>query len=95
MEIKRDSNELVKNIQKAFDTSKEYSSNGFMVVNSILDLGKYYVVSMIPKTIPKGEGFNGGLFKLDKKLSKIEGFHPIMDNERYLKALQNPLYVKK
>lgn len=95
MEVKRDLKELVNNVQKAFDTSKDYSSNGFMVVNSILDLGNYYVVSLVPKTIPKGEGFNGGLYKLDKSLKKIEGFHPIMDNERYLKALQNPLYVKK
>ena len=94
MKIKREQPEIVAKIQKKFDTDKEYNSKNFMVVNSVLDLGNYYVVSMVPKTMPKDDFMVDGLFKIDKKVSKIEEFGLDMDREKYLKALKNPVYIR-
>lgn len=94
MEIKRQQPELVSKIQKKFDTDKEYNSKGIMVVNSVLDLGDYYVVTMVPKNMPKDDFMIDGRFKIDKKLNKIEGFNSEMDREKYLKALKSPVYVR-
>lgn len=86
-------NLIVSNIQKAFDSNKEYGSNGTMVVNSVLDLGSYYVVNMVPKNMPKDDFFIDGLFKCDKETGKISPFCIEMDREKYLKALKNPFYL--
>lgn len=94
MEVKREQPEIVAKIQQKFDTDKEYNSKGFMVVNSVLDLDDYYVVSMVPKNMPKDDFMVDGLFKLDKKLTKIEGFSLDMDREKYLKALKSPIYIR-
>lgn len=94
MEVKRDRPEIVVKIQKKFDTDKKYNSKGLMVVNSVLDLGDYYVVSMVPRNMPKDDFMIDGRFKLDKKLTKIEGFNTDMDREKYLKALKNPVYLR-
>ena len=94
MEVKRSQPEIVAKIQKLFDTDKEYNSKGFMVVNSLLDLGDYYVVSMVPKIMPKDDFMIDGRFKVDKKISKIEGFSTNMDRDKYLKALKNPVYLR-
>lgn len=94
MDVKRAQPEIVAKIQKKFDTDKEYNSKGIMVVNSVLDLGNYYVVSMVPKNMPKDAFMINGRFKLDKKLTKIEGFNTDMDREKYLKALKSPLYLR-
>jgi hypothetical protein len=94
MEVKRKQPEIVAKIQKKFDTDKEYNSKGFMVVNSVLDLDDYYVVSMVPKNMSKDDFMVDGLFKLDKKLTKIEGFSLDMGREKYLKALKSPIYIR-
>ena len=86
--------ELVKLIQKKFDTDKEYNSKGLMIVQSILDLGDYFVVTMTLRNLPKDDFMVDGQFKLDKKLSKITPFSPEMDREKYFKALEKPLYVR-
>ena len=84
---------IVDNIYKAFEADKEYGSNGKMVVNSVLDLGSYYVANMVPKNMPKDEFFIDGLFKFDKKTGKVSPFCIEMDREKYLKALKNPFYL--
>lgn len=86
---------VVRNLQKAFDNSKEWSSNGMMVINSVLDLGSYYVVTLVPKNMKPDDFFIDGRFKAYKSTGKIEPFSTDMDREKYLKALKNPFYVKK
>lgn len=88
-----DVKKIVYNIQKAFDSSKEFSSKGMMIVNSVLDLGSYYVVNMVPKNMPKDDFFIDGLFKCDKETGKISPFNIQMDREKYFKALKNPFYL--
>lgn len=94
MEIKRNQPEIVKNIQKMFDTDKQYNSKGIMIVNSILDLGEYYVVSMVPKSMPKDDFMVDGLFRIDKKFTSISPFLLDMNREKYLNALKKPLYIR-
>lgn len=94
MEVKRYQPDVVKKIQKLFDNDEEYDSKGMMVVNSVLDLGNYYVTSMVPKNMKRDDVFEGGRFKIDKKVSKIEAFDTDMDREKYLKALNSPLYLR-
>lgn len=86
---------VVRNLQKAFDNSKEWSSNGTMVINSVLDLESYYVVTLVPKNMKPDDFFIDGRFKVNKSTGKIEPFSTDMDREKYLKALKNPFYVKK
>lgn len=88
-----DVNKIVSNIQRAFDTNKEYNSKGIMVVNSVLDLGSYYVVNMVPKNISKDDFFIDGLFKCDKQTGNITPFSVQDDKDKYMKALKNPFYL--
>ena len=66
-----------------------------MTINSILDLGNYYVVSVVPKNMKFNDTFEGGLFKVDKKLSNILPFSVDSDRAKYLSALKKePIYKR-
>lgn len=87
--------ELVKKITATFNNTKDYQiTKDGMTVNSILDLGDYYVVSVVPKNIKIDETFMDGLFKIDKGFKKVEPFGLDMDRKKYLEALKKPLYVR-
>ena len=80
---------------EVFDNSKDYQlTKNDMTINSVLDLGNYYVVSVVPKNIKINETFMDGLFRIDKKLSSVKPFSLEDDRAKYLKALKNPLYVR-
>lgn len=86
----------INNFLKAFDNSKKYHlTEDNMTINSILDLGDYYVVSVVPKNIKINETFEGGLFKVDKNLSNISPFSVDNDRAKYLSALKNRLLYKR
>lgn len=85
----------VNKVLAVFDNSKDYKlTKDGMTINSILDLGDYYVVSVCPKNIKINETFEGGLFKIDKKLSSVKPFSLEEDRAKYLKAVKNPIYMR-
>ena len=78
-------NLLTKTFKKNFPT---------FVINSILDLESYYVVSLTRPVLKKDEFMLDGLYAVDKKTYHIKPFSVSMDSKRYGKALENPLYIK-
>lgn len=71
----------------------DYSQNE--VVNSVLDLGHYYVVSLTRPGLPDSVSIVDGLYALDKEGKKPREFCVNDDRAAYLKALQKPIYVRK
>lgn len=78
---------IVKSIEKRFN-NKNFD------INSVLDLGDYYVFSIVPKKIQSDEYYLDGLFKIDKQFKDFDEFNLEMDRQKYLNALKNPLYVR-
>ena len=76
---------------KAFVAKKKPNE----IINSILDLGSYYVVSLTKPNLSKDEFMLDNLYKIDKTLSSIKEFSIIDDREKYLQALKKPVYVLK
>ncbi len=86
----------VNKVLAAFDNSKDYKlTKDGMTINSILDLGDYYVVSVCPKNIKINETFEGGLFKIDKNFKSITPFCVNDDRKKYLSALKNGIIYRR
>lgn len=80
---------MVNDVIKSFKRT-----NPNFYVNSILDLGTYYVVNL-QKNSSNSENFIlDNLYKMDKKTKKVESFVIDDDRKAYLNALKNPLYLK-
>lgn len=64
-------------------------------INSIYDLGTYYVVSLIPNGMKQTDDsfICDPYHKIDKKSGKISGFTPMMDIKAFKKALKDPIYM--
>lgn len=81
---------------KVFDNSKDYKlTKDGMTINSILDLGDYYVVSVCPKNIKINETFEDGLFKVDKAIKTVQPFAVDSDRKRYLSALKDGIIYRR
>ena len=63
-------------------------------VNSVLDLGDYYVVNLQKNGLNADEFVLDSLYKVDKKTKKVSSFTPAENRKAYLNALKNPLYLK-
>lgn len=63
-------------------------------INSILDLGDYYVVNLQLTKTPKDDFMLDNLYKVEKSSGKISGFAIDMDRKKYLSALKHPIYVR-
>lgn len=65
-------------------------------VLSIFDMGNYYIFSMVPKKLfSTNSEMVDCLQRLDPKTGKIVGFSPSEDREKFIKAVQNPVYMRK
>ena len=69
-------------------------TNPSFYVNSILDLGTYYVVNLQKNSSNPENFILDNLYKMDKKTKKVESFVIDDDRKAYLNALKNPLYLK-
>ena len=69
-------------------------TNPSFYVNSILDLGTYYVVNLQKNSSNPENFILDNLYKMDKKTKKVESFVIDDDRKAYLNALKNPLYIK-
>ena len=86
----------VNKVLAVFDNSKDYKlTKDGMTINSILDLGDYYVVSVCPKNIKINETFEGGLFKVDKAIKTVQPFAVDSDRKKYLSALKNGIIYRR
>lgn len=63
-------------------------------VNSVLDLGNYYVVNLQKNGLNADEFVLDSLYKVDKKTKKVSSFTLAENRKAYLNALKNPLYLK-
>lgn len=80
---------MVNDVIKSF---KQTNPNFY--VNSILDLGTYYVVNLQKNSSNPENFILDNLYKMDKKTKKVESFVIDDDRKAYLNALKNPLYLK-
>lgn len=86
----------VNKILAVFDNSKDYKlTKDGMTINSILDLGDYYVVSVCPKNIKLDETFEDGLFKIDKNFKSVIPFCVNDDRKKYLSALKDGIIYRR
>lgn len=69
-------------------------TNPSFYVNSILDLGTYYVANLQKNSSNPENFILDNLYKMDKKTKKVESFVIDDDRKAYLNALKNPLYLK-
>ena len=63
-------------------------------VNSVLDLGNYYIVNLQKNGLNVDEFVLDSLYKVDKKTKKVSSFTLAENRKAYLNALKNPLYLK-
>lgn len=80
---------MVNDVIKSFKRT-----NPNFYVNSILDLGTYYVVNLQKNSSNPENFILDNLYKMDKKTKKVESFVINDDRKAYLNALKNPLYLK-
>lgn len=80
---------MVNDVIKSFKRT-----NPNFYVNSILDLGTYYVVNLQKNSSNPENFILDNLYKMDKKTKKVESFVIDDDRKAYLNALKNPLYLK-
>lgn len=80
---------MINEIKKLFK-----KSNPDFYINSILDLGEYYVINLQKETSNSDDFILDSLYKLDKKTRKISSFTLEENRKAYLKALNNPFYLK-
>lgn len=80
---------MVNDVIKSFKRT-----NPNFYVNSILDLGTYYVVNLQKNSSNPENFILDNLYKMDKKTKKVESFVIDDDRKTYLNALKNPLYLK-
>lgn len=80
---------MVTSIIQEFE--KQYS--GFYV-NSILDLGAYWVVNLQKESSNPDDFILDNLYKMDKKSKKISSFTIDENRKTYIKSLKKPVYLK-
>ena len=83
--------EIVDILNKVLSKYKEFKNQE---VQSVLDLGSYYVVALTYKNLKPDEFVLDNEWKIDKKTFKMTSFRLDMDRQKYLKSLKNPLYVR-
>lgn len=66
-----------------------------MVINSILDLGTYYVVNLTKPNLKNGDFVLDNLYSVNKQNNKIKSFIVGDDPKRYNDAMKRPVYIKR
>lgn len=63
-------------------------------MNSILDLGQYYVVNLTRDGLSDDEFVLDNLYRVDKRTFNIKEFAVSDDRQSYLKASKRPIYIR-